>query len=98
MHKHSENSTRHISLAFFLNLVFTIIEIIGGFLTNSVAIISDALHDFGDTISLAAAWYLQKVSNRGRDRYYTYGYKRFSLLGAIFISVMLIVGAVFIIK
>ncbi len=98
MHKPTQNSTRHISLAFFLNLAFTIIEIIGGFLTNSIAIISDALHDLGDTISLAVAWYLQKISNRGRDKYYTYGYKRYSLLGAIFISVMLIVGAVFIIK
>lgn len=85
-------------MAFFLNFVFTIIEIIGGILTNSIAIISDALHDLGDTVSLAVAWYLQKVSNRGRDKYYTYGYKRYSLLGAIFISVMLIVGAVFIIK
>ena len=97
MHKQT-NTTRNISLAFFLNLGFTIIEIIGGFLTNSVAIISDALHDAGDTISLAVAWYLQKVSNRGRDEHYTYGYKRFSLLGAIFISVMLIVGAVFIVR
>lgn len=98
MHKQTKNTTRHISLAFFLNLGFTIIEIIGGFLTNSIAIISDALHDLGDTISLAVAWYLQKVSNRGRDKNYTYGYKRFSLLGAIFISVMLLVGAVFIIR
>jgi len=98
MHKHTQNNTRHISLAFFLNLAFTIIEIIGGLFTNSVAIISDALHDLGDTISLAVAWYLQRISNRGRDKYYTYGYKRYSLLGAIFISVMLILGAVFIIK
>lgn len=98
MSKKSKNNTRHISLAFFLNLAFTIIEIIGGVLTNSVAIMSDALHDLGDTISLAVAWYLQKISNRGRDSHYTYGYKRFSLLGAVFISVMLIVGAVFIIQ
>ncbi|HDZ42254.1 MAG TPA: cation transporter [Bacteroidetes bacterium] len=98
MHQEKQNTTRHISLAFFLNLGFTIIEIIGGIYTNSVAIISDALHDFGDSVSLAVAWYLQKISSRGRDRYYTYGYRRFSLLGAVFISVMLIVGAVFIIK
>jgi cobalt-zinc-cadmium efflux system protein len=81
-----------------MNLGFTVIEIIGGIYTNSVAIISDALHDFGDTVSLAIAWYLQKISNRGRDKHYTYGYRRFSLLGAVFISVMLLVGAVFIIK
>ncbi|MEA1886468.1 MAG: cation diffusion facilitator family transporter, partial [Bacteroidota bacterium] len=98
MHQIKQNSTRHISLAFFLNLAFTIIEIIGSLFTNSIAIISDALHDLGDTISLAVAWYLQKVSNRPRDKQYTYGYKRFSLLGALVISVMLVVGAVFIIK
>ncbi|MCF8223376.1 MAG: cation diffusion facilitator family transporter [Bacteroidales bacterium] len=98
MHQVKQNNTRHISLAFFLNLVFTIIEIAGGLLTNSIAIISDALHDLGDTISLAAAWYLQKVSNRGSDKKYTYGYKRFSLLGAIIISVMLLVGSVFVIR
>ncbi len=98
MHQEKRNTTRHISLAFFLNLGFTIIEIIGGIYTNSIAILSDALHDFGDTVSLAVAWYLQKISNRGRDKYYTYGYRRFSLLGAVFISVMLIVGSVFIIR
>ena len=98
MAKQRENTTRHISLAFFLNLGFTVIEIIGGLLTNSIAILSDALHDFGDSVSLAVAWYLQKVSNRERDRKYTYGYKRFSLLGAVFISVMLLIGAIFIIR
>ncbi len=98
MHQHPENSTRHISLAFFLNLIFTVIEVIGGFATNSVAIISDALHDLGDSVSLAVAWYLQRLSNRGRDSNYTYGYRRFSLLGAIFISVFLFTGAIFVIK
>jgi len=98
MAERKENTTRHISLAFFLNLGFTVIEIIGGLITNSIAILSDALHDFGDSVSLAVAWYLQKVSNRERDRKYTYGYKRFSLLGAVFISVMLLIGAIFIIR
>jgi cobalt-zinc-cadmium efflux system protein len=93
-----DHSTKNITIAFFLNLIFAIVELIGGFFTNSIAIMSDALHDFGDSFSLGVAWYLQKISRRGRDRFYSYGYKRFSLLGAIFISIVLIVGSVFIIR
>lgn len=96
-HTHS-HATKNITIAFFLNLGFAIIELFGGLFTNSVAILSDALHDFGDSISLGVAWYLQKLSDRKRDRFYSYGYKRFSLLGAIFISLVLLVGSVFIIK
>ena len=92
------NSEKNISYAFFLNFGFTIIEIIGGFLTNSVAILTDAVHDFGDSISLGLAWYLQKVSKKGSDHNYSYGYKRFSLLGAIINSVILLVGSVFILS
>jgi cobalt-zinc-cadmium efflux system protein len=97
IHSH-DRSTGNITIAFFLNLIFAVVELIGGFFTNSIAIMSDALHDFGDSFSLGVAWYLQKLSNRGRDRFYSYGYKRFSLLGAIFISVVLIVGSVFVIR
>ncbi|MFC2087687.1 cation diffusion facilitator family transporter [Bacteroidota bacterium] len=84
---------RNIRAAFFLNLTFTIIEIIGGILTNSVAILSDALHDFGDSISIGAAWFFQKLSGRGRDEKYSYGYKRFTVLGAIINSLVLLTGS-----
>lgn len=97
-HHHHDHTTGNIVTAFFLNLGFAIIELIGGLLTNSVAILSDALHDFGDSISLGVAWYLQRLSNKKGDQYYSYGYKRFSLLGAIFISVVLLVGSVFVIQ
>lgn len=90
---HHNQSEKNISYAFFLNLGFTIIEIIGGLLTNSVAILSDAIHDFGDSISLGLAWYLQKVSKKQSDNKYSYGYRRFSLLGAIINSVILLVGS-----
>ncbi|MCL2230578.1 MAG: cation diffusion facilitator family transporter [Treponema sp.] len=95
-HSHSHDSEKNIGVAFFLNFSFTIIELIGGYLTNSVAIISDAIHDFGDSISLAFAWYFQKLSKKGRNKQYSYGYKRFSLLGAIITSVVLVVGSIFI--
>lgn len=92
------HATGNIALAFFLNLGFAVIELVGGLWTNSIAILSDAFHDFGDSLSLAVAWRLEKVSERRPDKKYTYGYKRFSLLGAIFISVVLLTGSVFIIR
>lgn len=90
------NDTIKIRFAFFINLIFTIIEFIGGFLTNSIAILSDAVHDFGDTLSLGLAWYFQKKAKKGRDLKFSYGYKRFSILGAVINSIILILGAIFI--
>lgn len=97
-HNHNDSPEKNIAIAFFLNLIFAIIELVGGFLTNSIAILSDAVHDFGDALSLGVAFYLQRVSKKKGDNRYSYGYKRFSLLGSIFISFVLILGSVFIIK
>ncbi len=101
-HHHDHHSSpaekSNIGLAFFLNLSFTVIELIGGFLTNSVAIISDAIHDFGDSLSLGLAWYFQKLSQKGSSKHYSYGYKRFSLLGAIINCIILVVGSVYILS
>ena len=92
-HHHSEGN---VKVAFFLNLSFTIIEIIGGLYTNSLAILSDALHDLGDSLSLGLSWYFQKLSKKGRTKTFSYGYKRFSLLGAIINSIVLVAGSIFI--
>ena len=97
-HAHNHNSTSNIKLAFFLNLSFTIIEIIGGFLTNSIAILADALHDFGDSLSLGLSWGLDKYSKKKRTQKFSYGYKRFSLLAALINSIVLIVGSIFILS
>jgi cobalt-zinc-cadmium efflux system protein len=85
-------------MAFFLNLAFSLIEVVGGYFTNSVAILSDALHDLGDSFSLALAWYFQKLSKKKRDSAYSYGYRRFSLLGALINSIVLLVGSIFVIR
>ncbi len=90
-HGHAHGGS-NIGVAFFLNLSFTVIEIIGGFWTNSFAILSDALHDLGDSLSLGLAWYFQKLSKRGRTPAFTYGYKRFNTLGAIVTGTMLVGG------
>ena len=96
-HHHHDSSTENIKVAFFLNLFFTVIEFIGGIYTNSLAITSDAIHDLGDSISLGMAWYFQNISDKKPTKTYSYGFKRFSLLGAIINSVILLVGSIFII-
>jgi len=78
-------------------LAFTIIELIGGFFTNSVAILSDAVHDMGDSVSLGMAWYFQGLSKKQPTQKYSYGYRRFNVLGALINALILLVGACFII-
>ncbi|MCB0587076.1 MAG: cation transporter, partial [Phaeodactylibacter sp.] len=96
-HNHHNHSGRNLTIAFFLNLAFTVLEIIGGLLTNSVAILSDALHDLGDSFSLGLSWYLDRKSKQKSSEQYSFGYQRFSLLGALVNSLVLIGGSVFII-
>lgn len=97
-HHHHDHSAGNISAAFWLNTVFALIEVAGGLYTNSVAILSDALHDFGDSLSLGLSWYFQKKSKQKRDASFSYGYRRFSLLGAIINSLVLVIGSIFILR
>ncbi|MBA9079043.1 MULTISPECIES: cation transporter [Rufibacter] len=92
--EHKENNTK---VAFFLNLTFTVLELIGGIISGSAAIISDSLHDFADSISLGLGWYFENEAEKGSNEHYTYGYKRFSLLGAMINAIVLLLGAVYIV-
>lgn len=96
-HHHHDHSEGNLKVAFFLNLSFAIIEFIGGIWTNSVAITSDALHDLGDSLTLGVSWYFAKVAKKESNQNFSYGYKRFSVLGALINSIVLITGSVFII-
>lgn len=93
-HEHEHAQTKNIKVAFFLNVLFALAEVVGGLLTNSVTILSDALHDLGDSLSLGVAWYLNRYAQRAGDERYSYGYRRFSLLGALITGTVLIGGAV----
>jgi cobalt-zinc-cadmium efflux system protein len=96
-HTH-EHSSKNLKTAFFLNLFFTIFELFGGLYTNSIAIISDAIHDMGDSLSLGLAWFLDVKSKKPKSKTFSFGYRRFSLLGALINSIVLITGSVFIIN
>ena len=93
-HSHGPSSERRIKTAFFLNLAFTLIEIVGGLWTNSVAVLSDALHDLGDSLALGFSWRFARLSERAGDEVFTFGYRRFTLLGALLMSIMLFAGGV----
>ena len=88
---------KNILVAFLLNLFFSIFELVGGMFTNSVAIISDAVHDLGDSFSIGLSYFLEKKSKKKPDDKYTYGYMRYSVLGAIITNTILITGSVLVI-
>lgn len=94
-HNHDQSSDR-IGMAFFLNFAFTIIEFVGGWLTNSTAIMADAVHDLGDTLSIGSAWLLNKMGRKTPDEEFTYGYRRLSLFGALLNGLVLLVGSIWI--
>ena len=88
---------RNILTAFILNISFSIFELIGGIFTNSISIMSDAVHDFGDALSIGISLILEKISKKKPDEKYTYGYARYSVLGALITTIVLTVGSIFVI-
>lgn len=86
-------ASKNLSFVLVLNLLFNIVVIGGGLLTNSVAIVSDALHDLSDTLSILIAWILEKLSQRKSNEKFTYGYQRLSVFGALFNSTIVILAS-----
>ena len=88
---------KNILTAFILNMAFSIFELIGGIFTNSISIISDAVHDFGDALSIGISLVLEKISKKKPNETYTYGYVRYSVLGALITTIVLTLGSIFVI-
>ena len=88
---------KNIFIAFILNLAFSVFEFIGGVFTGSVAIISDAIHDIGDATSIGIAFFLEKKSKKQPDKKYTYGYARYSVIGSVLTTLILLFGSVMVI-
>ena len=91
------NTEKNILVAFLLNISFSIFEFFGGIFTNSVAILSDSIHDFGDALSIGISYFLEKKSKKKADNKYTYGYTRFSVLGGVITTTILLVGSILVI-
>ncbi len=85
---------KNILIAFILNLSFSIFEFIGGVFTGSVAILSDAIHDIGDAMSIGVSYFLEKKSKKQPDKTYTYGYARFSVIGSVITTLILLFGSI----
>ena len=88
---------KNILIAFLLNLSFSIFEFIGGIFTGSVAILSDSFHDICDALSIGISYFLEKKSKKEAYYKYTYGYIRYSILGGIITTIILITGSIFVI-
>lgn len=85
---------KNILVAFILNLTFSIFEFIGGAFTGSVAILSDAVHDIGDALSIGISYFLERKSKKQPDEIFTYGYTRYSIIGSLITTVILLTGSI----
>ena len=88
---------KNILIAFLLNLAFSVFEFFGGVFTGSVAIVSDAIHDIGDAASIGVSFFLEKKSKKQPDEAYTYGYARYSVIGSVITTLILLFGSVMVI-
>ncbi|HEY9122859.1 MAG TPA: cation diffusion facilitator family transporter [Bacteroidales bacterium] len=93
--KHSHQRHSHagdnLLIATVLNITITIVEVAGGLLSNSIALLSDALHNFGDSIAVFLAYVSNKISQKGPSAKKTFGYKRVEIIAAMLNSLILVV-------
>lgn len=95
-HHPMPKGSKNILIAFVLNASFAVVEFVGGHLTNSVAIQSDAVHDLGDSLVLLFAFFAEKLSLKKSDEKFTFGYRRFSLLAGLVNGLILLAGSVYV--
>ena len=101
-HNHSHNHNhevtgKNLSISIFLNIAITIAQIIGGFISGSLSLLSDALHNFSDVISLILSLIAHKLSKKKANEKSTYGYKRAEIIAAFINSATLVIVAFFLI-
>lgn len=87
-------SEKNIFIAFILNFCFSIFEFVGGIITGSVAILSDSVHDIGDAASIGISYFLERRAKKQPDETHTYGYARYSVMGGVITTVILLIGSV----
>jgi cobalt-zinc-cadmium efflux system protein len=97
-HNFDDSSTVKLWISIFLNLVITVAEFVGGILSNSLALLSDAVHNLNDTLSLGISLLARKISKKGANHNNTFGYKRAEIIGAFINLITLVLVAIFLIK
>jgi len=97
-HHFNDSSTLKLWISIFLNLAITIAEFVGGILSNSLALLSDAVHNLNDTLSLGISLAARKISKKGANQDKTFGYKRAEIIGAFINLITLVLVALFLIK
>ena len=97
-HHHHHGGSKNIKVALLLNLSFTVIEIIGGILSNSLAVLSDAVHDLGDSLALGMSYYAEKKSGQQmNNQNYTFGLRRLPLITAALNAFILLGGSIWVV-
>lgn len=94
-HSHGPVSGKNLLIATFLNLVITLVEIVGGILSNSLALLSDALHNLSDTFATFIAFVATLIGNKKATPKKTFGYKRIEIIAAFLNAVILMVICIF---
>ncbi len=94
-HVHPNESVKPIFITFAINFIFAIIELIGFFFTDSMILYASSIHDIGDSTTLFATLFIERKANNGRDSKYSYGYRRFTLIGTVINYSILFIGSIF---
>ncbi len=96
-HHHHDMKGKNLFIAVILNIVITLSQIIGGIMSGSLALLSDAVHNFSDVLALIVAYFANRLAARPNDTSKTFGYRRAEILAALFNASVLIGIGIFLI-
>ena len=96
-HHHHDVSGKNLFITIVLNIIITLSQIVGGIMSGSLALLSDAMHNFSDVLALFIAYFANRLAARPNNASKTFGYKRAEILAALFNASVLIGIAVFLI-
>ncbi len=95
-HHHPKITGKNLLISIVLNIIITVAQLIGGFISGSLALISDAVHNFSDVISLIISYAANLLANKKkRTKKYTFGYKRAEIIAAFINATSLIIVGLF---
>ena len=94
---HSHTANGKLTLAVFINVLLTIVQIVGGVLSGSLSLIADALHNLSDAGAIVIAIFARKISAKNADENMTFGYQRAEIIGTLINSITLIIVGLYLI-